>query len=194
VRKRLSAISFSKWFKSEEFGPEAMNAICQLGQMLHKGGFLAGFLNVKHNKTILFEPVGDGRVTTFLSGGWLERYAFQVVRTAVTGALGSWHDSQALLDAVVVLPNGTETELDILVALPPGRVLWLECKSGGWQSYVKQFNAINGQHLKLPPEQAALVLADRLNPTERASAAALTSMTVLHLTEVPDWLKGVTTR
>ncbi len=188
VRKRLGGSYFNKWFKSEGFSPEVMSAICQLGHMLHTGGFLAQFRNVKDDKTILFEPLTDGRVTGFLSGGWLERFVFQVAKAAVTEATGKWHDSQALLDVAVALPNGTETELDLLIGLPPDRVLWFECKTGGWQTYVKQFQAVNKGHLKLPLQQATLVLADHLGEAERASATALTSMSVLPLTELPVWL------
>ena len=188
VKQRLGGSYFYKWFKREGYGPEAMSAICELGHKLHKGGFLAQFRNVKNDKTILFEPITDGQVTGFLTGGWLERYVFQVVREAVAELAGRWSDSQALLDATVVLPNCTETELDVLIALPAGRVLWFECKTGGWQTCVKQFQTVNRQHLKLPSHQAALVLADRLDQAEQASAAALASMSVLHLTELPTWL------
>ncbi len=188
VKRRLSGSYFNKWFKTEGLAPEIMTDICQFGYMLHRSGFLTQFKNVKRDKVILFDPLQDGRVTNFLEGGWLERYVWQVVKKTVEEAAGEWHDEQALFGVEVVLPDDTETEFDILLSLGPEKVLWIECKTGGWRTYVKHFWTINKQYLQLPATQAALVLLDHLTAEEQDSASALTSMTVLHLTEFSGWL------
>jgi hypothetical protein len=79
-------------------------------------------------------------------------------------------------------------ELDVL-ANPYGEaVFWLEGKAGDWQSDLRHSYDLNQQHFHLPDTQAALVLVDRVKEAGRASARELSSMTVLHLTELADWL------
>lgn len=63
------------------------------------------------------------------------------------------------------------------------KVLWVECKTGDWQSYVKHFRTINAQFLHLPPTQAVLVLLGEVDEIDKASNGELTSMTVLDMVE-----------
>jgi hypothetical protein len=188
IKRRVSGGSKQKWFSVQGLPGTTIHDICQFAAMLHASAFLSEFKYVKRNQTVLFIPLDDGRVYNFFTGGWMERYTLHLVKQAVERSPGTWSDEQALPGAQVLLPDGTDAELDLLVGLSGGRVLWLECKTGDWQTYVTRFQSLNKRFIHLPPEQAALVLLDRLTAEQKASASALTAMTVLHLTELSDWL------
>lgn len=156
--------------------------------MLYGSGFLSEFKYIKRDKAILFVPLEDGRVTNFFTGAWLERYALELVRSTVKKHLPGQAQSEILLGTRVLLPDGGDAEFDILVGLTTGKILWVECKTGEWQNYVKRFQSLNKRFVQLPSEQVALVLLDDLTGEQKASASALTAMTVLHLAELSDWI------
>ncbi len=151
--------------------------------------FLSNFRLIRPQQNILFDPPDDGRVITFFTGGWMERYVLQMVKQVVARSQDAWSDEQALLGAQVVLPNQANSEFDLLVGLASNCMLWIECKTGEWQDYVARFQTINRQFMRLPAKQAALVLLEQLGKEDGDSASTLTGMSVLHLTELSSWLE-----
>lgn len=132
--KRRASGGYQRRFWVAELPGAAVSDICQFSTMLLRSGFLAEFRYVKPSQIILFRPLEDGRVTAFLTGGWMERYVLQLVRVAVKRMTGMWNDAQALRGAQLILPNGRDMELDLLVGLFRGAVLWFECKTRTWQN------------------------------------------------------------
>ena len=187
--KRRASGGYNKWrwFPVRDLPKNTFHAIFQLGTMLHSSGFLSTFEYLRHRESILFDPQEDGHVQNFLTGGWLERYVLQVTRQVVEKRTGAWHYEQALSCAHLTLPDQSEAEFDMLLG-PADKVLWVECKTGDWQSYVKHFRTINAQFLHLPPTQAVLVLLGEVDEIDKASNGELTSMTVLDMVEFGDWL------
>lgn len=193
LRGLLNPRRTSKWLQTGDWPPAVISVAAQFGRKLKDNGFLAQFVYVSKNKTMLCEPVSDPRVLNFLDGGWLERWAAHVMRTVITQKMGSWHDERLLQGVQIELPNRTEAELDVL-ANPHGEtVFWLECKAGNWQSDLRRYYDLNQQHFHLPDSQASLVLVDRVKDAGRASAGELSSMTILHLTELAEWLDQMIT-
>lgn len=196
VRRRVIGQSTKKWFDTPGLPQETVKDICDFGNRLKASGFFTEFRyfsrghsrDPQNTPTILFDPLSDGRVRYFFVGGWLERYVFQVVKQHVQQSTGSWCDEQFVKGVEIEFPNGGKGEFDVLVALPEDRMLWLECKTGKWQDYIKRFQSINRNFLKIPREDSALVLVQTLDPTEKDSASELTGMTVINLMDLAKWL------
>jgi len=163
--------------------------LCQLGARLHDCGFLSEFRYAKRDQRITFLPLADGRVTGFLSGGWLERYVGALVRRELRRVGAPDPERQVLLGAKLTLPNGDDAECDLLAALDETRVLWLECKTGTWQTYVGRYRTLNQRTLRLPVARAGIVLTSRLSGADLAAASELSGMTVMHLSGVADFVK-----
>lgn len=186
AKRRVNGHS-GKWFPVNNLSVDTINHICYFGAKLQDSGF-ARCKYVKNNQVILFEPLDDGRVKNFFTGAWLERYVLQVVKRILAERLGIYNDDQAFIGTKVLLPDGTHAEFDILVGLTEGKVLWIECKTGEWRDYIKRFQTLNKQFIKLPSEQIGLVLLEELSPEGKDSAGELADMTVLHLAELLPWL------
>lgn len=193
LRVLLNPRRTNKWIQTNDWPPAVISKATQFGRKLKDNGFLAQFVYVSKNKTMLCEPASDPRVLNFLDGGWLERWAVHVMRSVITQKMGSWQDERLLQGVQIELPNRTEAELDVL-ANPYGEaVFWLECKAGNWQSDLHRYYDLNQQHFHLPDTKAALVLVDRVKEAGRASAGELSSMTILQLTELAEWLDRMIT-
>lgn len=199
VRRRVIGQSTKKWFDTPDLPRETVKDICDFGNRLKASGFFTEFRyfsrghsrDPQHTPTLLFDPLSDSRVRYFFVGGWLERYVFQVVKQHVQQSTGSWCDEQFVKGVEVEFSDGGKGEFDVLVALPGDRMLWLECKTGKWQDYIRRFQSINRKFLKIPSEHSALVLVQKLDTAEKSSASELTGMTVIHFSELSDWLTRV---
>jgi hypothetical protein len=196
VRARLTNKPNFRWFRTSELSREAVTAICDFGTKMMAGGFFSEFryfskgTNADHPEAVvLFNPTADARIRGFFEGGWLERYALQVIKREAQKTTGVWCDEQFAKGVHVEFSDGTKGELDSLVSTPPDKLLWLECKSGKWQNYIKRFQSINRKFLRIPKGQSALVLVHELDDAEKASASELTGMTVIHFSELREWLK-----
>lgn len=188
IRRRIGGAQ-SGPFPCEGLPPQGINNIVSLGNMLHRCGFFSQFKYVRTPaKKVVFEPQNIGKVTNFFNGDWLERYSRSLVKESVVKAGGSFFDEQLLLGPKVVFPDMTEGELDLLLGLQDGRVIWLECKTGRWQDFVARYKNIQKNYLRLSQQHSALVLLDPLSDVEKNSASALSSMSVMHIEELPGWL------
>ncbi|MGH9966988.1 MAG: hypothetical protein ACREBG_04010, partial [Pyrinomonadaceae bacterium] len=124
VKRRVTHNSGSRWFDAAGLPKEALNDICDFGNRLMASGFFADFKffskGVAHDReckpVILFDPLTDRRVKYFFEGGWLERYAFQVVRQRVQQTIGIWCDQQFARGVKVDFPDGGHGEFDVLVS------------------------------------------------------------------------------
>ena len=197
VKRRVARNTTSRWFHTSELSREALTEVCDFGNRMKASGFFTEFKffskGINHDPdrrpVILFDPLPDHRVKYFFEGGWLERYVFQVLKQEVQKATGTWCQEQFVKGVRIEFPYGGNGELDTLVGLPGDRLLWLECKTGAWQDYIKRFQSINRKFLRIPKEDSALVLVQELDEAEKASAGELTGMTVIHFSELREWLK-----
>jgi hypothetical protein len=198
VKRRVEGRSRHRYYPAADLPSAVVSDICLFGTQLLGSGFFVGFTYFKrglrsdpdHKPVIRFDPLEDSRVRYFFTGGWLERYVFQVVRTEVCKAHGRWDDEQMQRGVRVELPNGRDAEFDVLVGLPGNGILWIECKSGEWQSSIPRLRDLGKRFLGLPPARALLVVVDPLTQEQLASAKELTGMSVVQIGELRDWLSG----
>lgn len=189
--KRALAMDVPGRYSVEGLPGDAVNAHVQFMTLLHGCAFLSQARYFRNERLIRFSVNRDGRVQNLLSGGWLERYVLNLVKRSVGG--GAWRDEQAAVGVKIRLPDGTDGELDVLASLPGSGVLWIECKTGEWQSAVERFKAIQAKLGPRLPGHRALVLLHAPEPELRGSVAALSGLRVLPLGEVPAWLQEVAT-
>lgn len=191
VKRRVAGSPYPRSLNMTEYPATTRSDICIFAKKLHASGFLSQCHYHKTNRSLLFDPQPDGRVTNFFTGEWLERYALlTAVRRAESRLPESQHPS-TMSRVVVELPDRLETELDVLLGLPD-RVLWLECKTSDWQNHVMKFGRV-ARHMGIPARQAALVLLEPLSPSEKKSASALSSMTVINPQELEAFIESALT-
>jgi hypothetical protein len=196
VKRRVEGRSKLRWYPAADLPALVISDLCLFGTQLLGSGFFVAFKYFKRGirsdpdqkPVVLFDPLDDPRVRSFFTGAWLERYVFQVIRAEVCKAQGVWDDKQLERGVRVELPNGRDAEFDVLVGLPRGGMLWIECKSGEWQSSIPRLRDL-GRRLGLPAERSLLVVVDPLTPEQVASANTLTGMSVVQLGELRQWIK-----
>jgi len=192
IKRRVGGHAYPCAVRLTNAPPRVISDICQFGTLLHDYGFLSRYHYSRDTRTLFFDPQDDGRVTNFFTGDWLERYVLLTALERAETLLPEGMEPIVLTKAVVSLPDGQETELDILLGLPD-RVLWLECKTGeDWQGHATKFGRIAGQ-LNIPPQRAALVLLEPLNPTQKQAASALSGMTVINPEELEEFIEAALT-
>jgi hypothetical protein len=125
----------------------------QLCTWLHRYAFLSSYKYNSYSKTIYAAPQRVGRVINFFTGGWFERFVFLKV-----SSLLSQNDLEYvhLANPQISLPNGDDFELDLLF-LVGDEPLWLECKTGDYQSHVAKYANVRPT-LGISEERSILVI------------------------------------
>lgn len=162
------------WCERLEGRPqEEIGACCQFCQKLHKIAFLTEYRYYRAPRYLIeARSSSDPRAQNFFSGQWLERFIrCQVLEAAQAFGL----EAGVVANAQIVLPNQSDCELDLLVSVA-GRIFWIECKTGGYQQYVRRYSQL-ARTLGLSQERAMLVLAD-VSPEVAAQLSLLFGMTV----------------
>lgn len=163
-----------------------LSALHQWRASLGACGFLEFSRYDRSEGRLHYKPSLNGAVQSFFTGGWVERYVLRAVEIACANRPG---EESVLAGAAVRFPNGTDGELDLLIWLGAEDVFWIECKTGGWQSYAERYRILNEQFIRVPPERAVLLLTQAMTPADRGSASGLSNMTVLDLASFPKWLE-----
>ncbi len=125
----------------------------QLCTLLKEGGLLKSYTYSSKQRRIYARLVDEGKVRSFITGGWLERYARQVVQLALRRR-NIPHD--LLLNPVLLYPNGDRFELDLLLRTP-SLMLLVECKTGGYEENLERHQRI-ATDLRIPPKQVVYLL------------------------------------
>lgn len=168
------------------FDSPGASVVLEFATALKNKGFLAEFHPDKKTREIYFKPQNISEIQNFLTGGWLEQYALLLVKQCADTLYGFWEEKYALLNTRVAFRDGKQSELDLLVGLPHQQILWLECKTGEWSNYAKSYRIRKQDYLKLPQNQAALLLLDP--DADLNSASNLTQMTALRLPDLQNWI------
>lgn len=199
IKRSITLNEPSFKFFVDEKPSQTISDICAFGTMLHRSAFFSSYKYVNCSKQggrrfAQWFPARDGKVINFFNGLWLERYVYNVVRKKCVEVFGVFDERHMLPGARVCFPDGGDGELDLLLSLPDGSPLWIECKTGVWQTYVARFHGLQKKHLKIPPESAALVLLDSMKEAEKKSASELSSMVVMNIGEFHGWLENALKR
>lgn len=183
-------------FRVDGLAPDALKDILDFGNRLRAIGFLSKFLYLRNGESgdprstpvLLFKPMNDPRVSDFFAGGWLERYTYHVVRERLQKASHPAVDRCTVRNVEVEFPDLSRGEFDVLATLPGSRLLWLECKSGVWQDCVDRLQLVKEEYLRLPAHACALILAQPIDEVAKASASEIVGMTVMHFSDLEQWL------
>ena len=196
VRRRVEGRAKLRWYPAADLPAAVISDICLFGTQLLGSGFFTTFRYFKRGvrsdedrkPVVLFDPLEDARVRYFFSGGWLERYVFQIVRNEICKVYGTWEVEHFQKGVRVELPNGRDAEFDVLVGLPRNELLWSECKSGEWQSSIPRLRDLGKRFLGLSSMRALLVVVGPLTAEQQASADALTGMSVVTIAGLRGWI------
>jgi len=183
-RKRTMQMGHSFNMNLAQYSQSAIADITLLGRKLHELAFLMSYHYQKAPRYIISaRPNTFPEIQNFFSGQWLERYILQVfmgIGSDVHASLG-----EAILNPQIVLPNGDDFELDLLAAAN-GRIYWIECKTGSYQEHISKYSRF-AQILKLPPNQAIMVLPDA-HESLTMNLSRMFGMHVVNLGELHDHL------
>ncbi len=116
----------------------------------------------------------EGWVQNFLTGGWLESYVMQKIQKALRSRN---LPHEVVRGLQVVLPNGDQTELDVLV-LVQGRVFWFETKTGDFQAHIAKYSKLK-KTLGLSAKESFLVLLG-VDKARARELSALHNVTVVN--------------
>ncbi len=174
--------------------PLEISSVCQLCTFLHQMAFLEDYQYSRAPKYVLrAKTTMLPKAQRFLSGQWLERFMLQQLKaidTQLTALTGQRFPFEYLMNPQVVLPNGSDFELDLLAAIGP-RVYWIEAKTGNYQQHVSKYSRYV-QTFGLDADHSFMVLADA--PESRCDAlSSLFGMTVCNLKAARAKLAAVVT-
>lgn len=125
----------------------------QLCTLLKEGGLLKSYTYSPKQRRIYGRLADDGKTRSLITGGWLERYARQVIQLTLRRR-NIPHD--LLLNPVLLYPNGDRFEVDVLLRTPQ-LFLLVECKTGGYEENLERHQRIAAD-LRIPAKQVMYLL------------------------------------
>ncbi len=125
----------------------------QLCTMLKESGMLRSYTYSSKQRRVYGRIADDGKTRSLITGGWLERYARQVIQLTLRRR-NMAHD--LLLNPVLLYPNNDRFEIDLLLRMP-NLFLLIECKTGGYEENLERHQRI-ATDLRIPAKQVIYVL------------------------------------
>ncbi len=168
---------------------DLVSNVCQLCTKLHEIAFLEAYNYQKSPRYLLTaKPTTLPKAQNFFSGKWLEQYILLKVKALVARLPAVRGEAVAfdyLLNPQVILPNGSDFELDLIFQVNQ-HTLWIEAKSGDYQQHISKYSKVS-RLMGLNYDHAIMVLTDL--PRESCdSLSALFGMTVLSLEDLESHL------
>ena len=180
IRQSLSCDHFGFRVNLTNEPEQRITAVTNLGTKLKSIGFLSytyqrqGGRRTAHIRTL------DSNGTQFLTGEWLERYAYQVV-TKIFEQKGL--EYEALMNVIIKDKDGTQSEIDLLCFVKE-KPLWIECKVANCEEFISRYSRF-AKLFNLNPQQIFLVVLDM--PREQAQTLTdIHHVQVVTPDEVPD--------
>ncbi|RMG34183.1 MAG: hypothetical protein D6725_14735 [Planctomycetota bacterium] len=166
-----------------------IGSICQLCTRLHDVAFLVEYTYSKSPCCVLrARPSTLPKAQNFFSGGWLERYVRQIAESAHAAAQAETESTlpfECLANPQIVLPDGADFELDVLVRIGVSTI-WIEAKTGCYQQHVAKYARV-ARLLGLDYDHSFMILPHV--PSHRCEElGSLFSMTVCNLDSFEDAL------
>lgn len=164
--------------------PSSTTSVIVAGENLSRLGLLSSFRVDRRRGVVRLRAgnVADG----FVTGGWLERGVFDVLRRQLLERQGAGPVG-LVRGAEVRLPDGGYAELDLVAIAGPHR-LWVECRTGRVQDRLERYASLR-RILGLPGDSAVIVglgLDDEL----AATLSALHQLRVIPAARLPRTLEA----
>ena len=190
LKRRIGGNGASKSIILKNYSADRINRIVQFGDELLRNGFLKEFRYIRNSRTILFSPQTDGRVANFITGNWLERYIVITVSNHLR-KLYPDRSIEVLSNPRVILPDGNDFELDVLIACD-SLVLWFECKTGkDYPAFLSKYSYVAKKVMQLASNHTAMILLEPLNDSEKRNNSHVAGMSVLNLKDVQRFLDAM---
>lgn len=173
----------SFWLNIAQAPQQAIADMTLVCTKLHELTLLRDYLYKKAPQyNISARPSSEPRAQNFFSGQWLERYIAQMMRQF---AVDAWvPDFEILTNPQIILPNGDDFELDVLV-YANGRIYWIETKTGHYQDHIGKYSKF-AELLDLPNDQAIMVLPD-ITPEITHSLSMMYKIKAMNLGDVNEY-------
>ncbi|MEZ4870382.1 MAG: hypothetical protein R3C14_54130 [Caldilineaceae bacterium] len=173
---------FTLSLKGEAAG--SIGRICQFCKKLHEFAFLEEYKYFKSPSYLLrARTTALPKAQNFFSGLWLERYLMQKVQSAimaVTRELNCQVDFAYLLNPRIILPNGADSELDLIFQVN-AVVYWIEAKTGDYQQHISKYSKLS-RMMNLDDKHAIMVLPD-IQTVRSEQLSTLFAMSVYSLSD-----------
>ncbi len=190
LKRRIGGNGAPKSIVLKNYSADRINRVVQFGDEMLRNGFLKEFRYIRNSRTIQFVPQTDGRVGNFITGNWLERYIVITVSQHLS-KLYPGRTIEVLSNPRVILPDGNDFELDVLIACD-SLVLWFECKTGkDYPAYLAKYSFVAKKVMQLARNHAAMILLEPLNASEKKNNSHVAGMTVLNLEDVQQFFDSM---
>lgn len=172
--------------------PADISSACQFCTRLYELAFFEQYYYARSPTALIRAKTTTlPKAQQFFSGQWLERFILQKTKSIhgqMAQAVGHPLPFEYLANLQIVLPNGDDFELDLLVSIG-SLVYWIEVKSADYQQHISKYSKF-ARLLGLDSTHSFIVLADA--PTERChDLSSLFTMTVCNLNRFEDALSSV---
>lgn len=153
---------------------DAVSSNCQFCSFLHNLAMLT-YYRYDRSPTFLITaaPTTQPTFQKFINGHWLERYVRSRVMTYESLI------ADCLMNPQVILPNGDDFELDIFAVSKVGKPLWIEAKTGEYQTRIAKYGKL-ASVLGLKKDEAFLVVPD-LSEKSCRSISAVNKLQVVNI-------------
>jgi hypothetical protein len=182
IKKNMQKGS-SFWLNIAQSPQQAIADMTLVCNKLHELTLLRDYLYKKAPQyNISARPSNEPRAQNFFSGQWLERYIAQMMRQFASDAWVT--DFEILTNPQIIMPNGDDFELDVLVHLN-GRIYWIETKTGHYQDHIGKYSKF-AELLNLPTGQSVMVLPDA-NTETTFRLSLMFKMKVMNLSDANEY-------
>lgn len=182
IKKNMQKGS-SFWLNIAQSSQQAIADMTLVCNKLHELTLLRDYLYKKAPQyNISARPSNEPRAQNFFSGQWLERYIAQMMRQFANDAWVT--DFEILTNPQIIMPNGDDFELDVLVHLN-GRIYWIETKTGHYQDHIGKYSKF-AELLNLPTGQSVMVLPDA-NTETTFRLSLMFKMKVMNLSDANEY-------
>ncbi|MGQ0793688.1 MAG: hypothetical protein ACT4NX_06300 [Deltaproteobacteria bacterium] len=166
----------------KDYSQQDVSSVCQFCTRIHEIAFLEQYRYFRSPEFLIRAKTTTlPKAQRFFGGQWLERFILQKIKyvhTQILSEVGKPINFEFLINPQIVLPNGNDFELDVLVAMGSA-IYWVEAKSGDYQQHTSKYSKF-ARTLGLDADHSIMALTDAADSNCEA-LSALFSMTVCNL-------------
>lgn len=149
------------WVDLKNATQEEVSYSCQLCNSLYQIAFLSEYKYFKSPQFQIYaKPSRIPTAINFFTGQWLERFIKLEIKNSIR-KLGKPVKFEFLTNPQIILPNGDDFELDLLLYLED-EIFWFEAKTGDYQNYVDKYSRMS-KIMQIDNQHSFMVLTEVSN-------------------------------